>query len=49
MFILIAKFPRIKLNGKKEKAILVSEVELRAKFSLVKVIIPIIFYYLHIH
>ena len=32
------KFPRIKLNGKKEKTILVSEVELRAKFFLAKVI-----------
>ncbi len=32
------KFPRIKLNGKKAKTILVSEVELREKFSLVEVI-----------
>ena len=44
-FKFMIKFPRIKLNGKKEKTILVSEVELRAKFSLVKVILPIIFYY----
>ena len=33
------KFPRIKLNGKKAKTILISEVELRAKFSLAKVIL----------
>ena len=33
------KFPKIKLSGKKEKTILISEVELRAKFSLAKVIL----------
>ena len=38
-FKFVIKFPRIKLNGKKEKTILVSEVELRAKFSLAKVIL----------
>ena len=38
-FKFMIKFPRIKLNGKKEKTILVSEVELRAKFSLAKVIL----------
>jgi len=35
------KFPRIKLNGKKEKMILISEVELKAKFSLAKVILTL--------
>ena len=33
------KFPRIKLNGKKEKTILINKLELRAKFPLAKAIL----------